>query len=345
MSNNTVTNPPEIIYPLNGFDIGFLVMCGLTLITNVVGLIILISGRQRLKGPSYNILISSYVSCILVAIWYEIFDVLVQKQVPNVYIRGLICNFGGSGSMALMANINLHLCLISAERYVFVMYPFNYHKIVNRLNVIIALVAVWLLPIFVMMGSFFYREISLTQCTFRIVQPRQIVINDAICLTITLGLLYFIPLFTIVTVYVRIFVLIQSHGSRGQQTESKDRARLAKNSKAIRQMVILIGVFFICWTPFAICSLCFLWISAYINQSLFLAQYNMAWAVFVLRYLAYCYPLFHPVLYCYFNAHIKLEALRIYYKLIGKEEAYRRLLHTMHGTTSFYMERKSTTTM
>ncbi|EDV20487.1 uncharacterized protein TRIADDRAFT_31690 [Trichoplax adhaerens] len=226
-----------------------------------------------------------------------------------------------------MANINLHLCLISAERYVFVMYPFNYHKIVNRLNVIIALVAVWLLPIFVMMGSFFY------------------LINDAICLTITLGLLYFIPLFTIVTVYVRIFVLIQSHGSRGQQTESKDRARLAKNSKAIRQMVILIGVFFICWTPFAICSLCFLWISAYINQSLFLAQYNMAWAVFVLRYLAYCYPLFHPVLYCYFNAHIKLEALRIYYKLIGKEEAYRRLLHTMHGTTSFYMERKSTTTM
>lgn len=339
-NDSVVLALPSIPTPISQgiwFTLGILII-----IINAAILLLIHVSRHRLKGQTYTILSSSFVICIIFAIWNNII-VEFASYFPNIppVVYALVCTFAPALNIYFMGNFNLHLCLTSADRYIYVMYPYNYKKIVSKKAVGIAIGLVWILPVASILSLVTYRNINFENCTYDYEFSFTINLADAISATAVSAVIFFIPLFVVIIVYTRIFFVIKSHTK--ELYAGRDSAvvgkKVNKNMKAIIQMVLLIGVFVVMWMPLTLMVAILPWCTALIDPT----QLNLvliATLALVFRFLAYSYPLLHPILYCYFNPPLKMELLRYIYQWTGKEDLFRQRLQTGQGTLFSVNERK-----
>ncbi|EDV24966.1 uncharacterized protein TRIADDRAFT_56422 [Trichoplax adhaerens] len=204
------------------------------------------------------------------------------------------------------------------------------------------LTLIWILPVVSILTLVTYRKINLENCTYDYEFGQSLALADAISATATSAVLFFIPLSVVIIVYTRIFFVIKSHTKElyaGKDSKTIKK-KVNRNYKAIIQMVVLIGVFVIMWLPFAVLSIVASLVIALVPSSDISFVPLVTYAL-IFRFLAYSYPLIHPVMYSYFNVPMKMELLRYFYQCIGREEVFRHRLQTGQGTVFSVHEGKS----
>lgn len=277
-------------------SIVFSFIVGLTVITNA-GMLGLIIAVRKLHTMSNWIMASMFCSGIIFAVLYLLPRwVLYYQGVSEDPIACTVLPFTGIG---LIVNLNLHLTLVSLDRYFCVMFPFKYEMKKTRVIAMSSVAACWLISI---LGAY------LPLFTILIVDPNKCIglqtanpVHYAYLLTI-FSVLFFFPLLVLIVTYTQILLIVNSHTQRDKiisRRASTPLSVIKRNIRAIKYMAIMIGIFIIFWLPYVIL---FLLLNSYEKVPIATAQIIRSF-----QYLAFSYPAINPLLYGYFTASLRRE--------------------------------------
>ncbi|EDV21521.1 uncharacterized protein TRIADDRAFT_30368 [Trichoplax adhaerens] len=268
----------------------YAIITGLTLLTNVSMLCLVIKER-KLHTMSNWILASMFCAGIAFAIAY-----LLPRWVIffkwNLYhsFACLILPMTGSG---LIINFNLHLALVSLDRYFCFTSPFTYQRPQSRVIAKLAIASVWVLSSFTAYIPLFTFLIpSPGKCA---AQQRSEIYYNYLCTVFVI--LFFLPLAVLIVTYSRILWIVNNHTQRRQEgivrSNSVTISAFHRNLRAIKYMIALIGLFILFWLPYIILFLVYYATSIASVHTLILIR-NF-------QYLAFSYPAVNPILYVYFT--------------------------------------------
>ena len=281
----------------------YAIITAITLITNLIMLCFLIFVR-KLHSMSNWILCSMFCTGLIYGLTY-----LLPRWVLFVPLKlhlSYACQILPLVGSALVVNFNLHLVLVSIDRYCCVLYPFQYNMARAPIITRCAIVFVWLI-------SFFMASIPL----FTFLVPKigicGIQLNSRsfhIYTLVTFILLFYLPLFILCIVYTRILWIVNIHTQRRDQIlarhESVPTSIVRRNLRAITYMMILIGLFMIFWLPTMIHYLV-------LFPTIHLGIDDRAIVIGkIVRYISLAYPAINPLLYAYFTPCIRSEIYRIF---------------------------------
>lgn len=266
----------------------------ITLFTNITVLILIITER-KLHAMSNWILASMFCAGAVFAMAYLLPRWVFFYQ-WNIYYSYACLVLPMTGS-ALIINFNLHLALVSLDRYFCVTLPFEYQRPQTRMIVRLAILIVWFISFFIAYVPLFTFLIpSPGQC---IAQLSSRLYHNYICTVFSI--LFFLPLIILITTYSRIFWIVNNHTQRSQgiivRSNSTSISAFYRNVRAIKYMIVILGLFVIFWMPYIILFLAWFTTSKITVQTLFLIR--------AFQYLAFSYPAVNPILYAYFTPCIR----------------------------------------
>ncbi|EDV27026.1 D(1)-like dopamine receptor [Trichoplax sp. H2] len=298
--NSTISTPPLF----GSEQIVWMVIAIPTIITNSI-LLGLIFFTNDLKKATNSFM----ASMSAVGILWGAFYLLPRWSLIN-FIRTdwLFCSLSPQIGIFLTIIINLHLCLISIDKYIAIIYPFEYIRWASTLSISIAIVTVWILPLIVaLLPQMTFRQLNYKTCH---VLNRQDLTSEKNYLIAVFSILFFIPIACMVLAYGNIFIVANKQLKLDlDQDAGKNKQSIVMNIKAARYLSIIVGVFVVTWLPYV--SFFF---------SMFLQPRKELFTTFVtLRYIAFCYPMVNPVLYGYFH----YDTRKGFLKCIGYRRADR----------------------
>ncbi|EDV20597.1 Trace amine-associated receptor 7g [Trichoplax sp. H2] len=294
MSN--ITNQTEIPFETVQSTIVYGVITGLTILTNIFMLALIVSER-KLHTMSNWIMASMFCAGIIFGLLYLLPRwVLYYQWVKQDPIACTVLPLTGIG---LIVNLNLHLTLVSLDRYFCVIFPFKYEMRKTRLIAMSSVAAVWLLSIFSAYLPLFtiLMPPPNTCVKFRPANP----VHHAYLITI-FSVLFFFPLLVLIVTYTQILFIVNSHTQRDKiisRRASTPISVIKRNIRAIKHMAIMIGIFILFWLPYVVVFL-MLYSSKFVTPT-------TAQVIRSLQYLAFSYPAMNPLLYGYFTASLRRE--------------------------------------
>ena len=172
------------------------------------------------------------------------------------------CGFSSVLGIFLCASSILHLCAISIERFITIKWPLRYQNWITRPRVISVIVNIWITSLLLSLFPYF----GIVHHTFNVeVLDCEISYGDNPKMAVVLAVFFFLlPFLLMVLTYCYIFkeVWRQTNRISTVQTTQAERIRrkstgtrmrinhILKNEfKAVRIIVIVIGVFFVFWLP------------------------------------------------------------------------------------------------
>ncbi|XP_005095467.1 lysophosphatidic acid receptor 3-like [Aplysia californica] len=155
-----------------------------------------------------------------------------------------------------------HLCLISVERYLYIVKPYVYHRVMTKRVIATTMVIAWVLGVVYSVSPQFiykpYGEVPL--CDVTAVLPIEYLLysNTAI---------YSIVIFVIIIMYVQILkmafqqrnairavtVVVAANGHNAKKAEEEAAKTRQATMKSIKFFLTVFGAYFVCITPMAIC--------------------------------------------------------------------------------------------
>lgn len=146
-----------------------------------------------------------------------------------------------------------HLSAITIERYITIRYPFKYNTYITKSRIAVTVGIIWsvsltlaLLPSFGVVHHKF--NANLLDC--------EIEFKNQPVLSVVLSLVYFLaPALLMVLIYGKIYVTVRSQTKKlyiagiGTKKE-KQKLRLKTELKAVKTVLIIIGLFFVLYLPF-----------------------------------------------------------------------------------------------
>lgn len=284
-----------------------------TLIGNILVLIV-VSRFRRLRSATNILLASLATADITVALFVMPFTIIVDVVREWRFGRVACYMWISCDVMCCTASIQ-HLCFVSLDRFWAVTRPLRYRACVSKRRLFIAIICIWILsaaisfiPIFC---GWFGPEDQWDDYTCELaVNPTYALISSLIS--------FYLPLPVMFYVYARILAvaerqareirvlersLIQS-GQGGDTTRRRSLRRRSKqlliDTKAIRTLGIVMGVFSACWLPFFIMYL----VAAFCEtcQPPYEVRTSITW-------LGYVNSAFNPLIYAFLNTEFR-EAFR-----------------------------------
>ncbi|XP_068199401.1 trace amine-associated receptor 1-like [Antennarius striatus] len=233
-----------LLYLFLGF-LSFITTCG-----NLLVIIAILYFKQLHTSTNYLIL-SLAVADLLVGVL--VFPFSMAFTVTSCwYHEGLSCKIRGSFDVTLSTASILNLCCISIDRHYAICQPLTYKSKVNGRVIGIMILASWgiasLIGIGIIIAGF-----NQGKC------EDGCIIDAMISTTLACIFSFYIPVLIMLSIYLKIFIVAQKQANRVQKAicqRTKSRITVSKmERKATKTLAIVMGVFFLCWTPYFLCIL------------------------------------------------------------------------------------------
>ena len=223
-------------------------------------LVLLIVWRTaKLHKPNYYLLCSLSVADLLVGLFYC--PLLIVSVVQRSWKLGnILCDIHAV-TICISLNASLmSLCAIAVDRFYFITKPLSYKGIVTTRRAVVSIAFVWLHSVFWAVvplagwGEYVFED-STNTC-----KPnwRGVGLDHksyALCLAVVCFLL---PVLVMISAYSIIYTTARKQLKRIQipgESNEEVRRSLAKNHKASQTVLIIIGMFFLCWSVYTTVSL------------------------------------------------------------------------------------------
>ncbi|XP_076373353.1 putative G-protein coupled receptor No18 [Tachypleus tridentatus] len=286
----------------------------LTLVGNI--LVILVIFRFRRLRSVTNLLLASLATAdITVALL--VMPLLVVYDVERHWRFGPVaCHLWISCDVMCCTASILHLCVIALDRFWAITKPLRYRSCVSKKRVMMAIGIIWLcsgaisfIPIF--MGWYSENPVSIfdenTECSLNV---------NRVYAVISSVTSFYLPLPVMFYVYFRILLIAERQAREIRQIEKslegadhhvkrslrRQSRQLLTDTKAIRTLGIVMGVFCICWLPFFLMYV----ILAYCEQCYLEYEWRSA-----ITWLGYFNSSFNPCIYAFLNREFKSAFRRV----------------------------------
>lgn len=260
-----------------------------TLLTNIF-LFTMIMSCKRLRMTSNYIIASMCFVGILIALLY----LFPRWTIPTFYQNPLLCQILPAIGQGLLLNLNFHVCLVSLERYIIILYPFWHRKYCCKKVLLWIIFIVWLLTIsFPFIPLMTYQPIRQHGCNNYIVLDK---VSNMIMYCIYFSVFFFFPVTILISTYTCIFTKIMS----GQSKFSKTASPFRRKRKTLCHISIIVGLFILIWLPFVI---------AFFVLQLKTKSKEQLSILTVTQYVSFSYPAINPLLYTYYTTSIREEMI------------------------------------
>ncbi|XP_056619770.1 trace amine-associated receptor 11 [Triplophysa dalaica] len=260
---------------------------------------------QQLHTPTNYLIVSMAVADLLLGS-FVMPPSMVRSLETCWYFGDFFCKFHSSTDFTLCNAAVMHLTFISIDRYYAVCQPLQYHsKMTTRVIVAMILVS-W------GFSAFFGFGITFSELKIEQTKTEEVHVScKGGCLAmhgreigVTYSLVfYFFPMFVIVSIYSKIFVVALKH-ARAMNNNPRVSVNL-KDLKATKTLAIVIGVYMCCWTPFFMCNI----IDPVVGHTIPALLYE------VLMWVAYLNAVFNPMIYALFYSWFREKSKLLYKKL------------------------------
>ncbi|MGH0115741.1 UNVERIFIED_CONTAM: hypothetical protein FKN15_046926 [Acipenser sinensis] len=229
-SNTTTLVCNKIIIPHELFlTIGLL-----SLLENILVVLAIIKNRN-LHSPMYYFICCLAVSDMLVSVSnvVETMFMLLIDQGVLVVTFNIIRNMDNIIDMMICSSVVSSLSFlgaITADRYITIFYALRYHSIMTTQRAVAIIIAIWVA--------------STISSTLFITYYK----NNAVIICLITFFLFMLIL--IAAMYLHMFTLAHLHAKRITAFYKNRRQNQATSMKGAVTLLILLGVFLICWGPF-----------------------------------------------------------------------------------------------
>ncbi|XP_030576679.1 trace amine-associated receptor 1-like [Archocentrus centrarchus] len=238
-SNYILTNRPSIVCV---FLYAFLVSLSVTAICGNLLVIIAVIYFKQLQTPTNSLIISLAVADLLVGIL--VFPLSMAFSLSScLYHEGLFCKVRSSFDISLSTCSILNLCCISVDRYYAICQPLTYQTKISHHVVVIMILVSW--------GVSGIIGISVTIAGLNNGECEESCLIDVLIENAVGPILsFYLPVITMLCIYLKIFCVAQRQARSIQNTTRSGETASKKERKATKTLAIVLGVFILCWTPF-----------------------------------------------------------------------------------------------
>ena len=272
-------------------------------------LISIILWIPKLRSVTHIFLLNLVITDILMALL--VIPIEISKLMNNSYfIHGIeICELSNTVFFLSLPASAWSLFLLTFERYVTLKFPFSYRRLFTKVKTAAILIFVW--AYFIIIASLpvlgwrpFPSIIYNGNCMFFFTIPYAIMmvsINFSVPIVITLAL------------NIGIFLIAEQAARHGKKKKGANGRRLSLsyityNTKAAKKILLLVGVFTVCWLPYIVVVSLNIRCRGCITPS-------TVWICLILNYSSCA---LNPVLYGWMNPSIRKELKKASSKLLFK---------------------------
>ncbi|XP_023238604.1 tyramine/octopamine receptor-like [Centruroides sculpturatus] len=290
------------------------IVCSVAISVTFVGniLVIEVVAKFRRLRTVPNFLLAGLATADI-AVALLVMPLLIVYDVERKWRFGSIaCHFWISCDVMCCTASILHLCVIALDRFFAITRPLRYRSLISKRLVTLVIMSIWLfsatisfIPIFLGWYSDGSDPEDITECSLR-VNPIYAIVSS--CFS------FYLPLPVMFYVYIRILIIAEHQAREIKQLELSLQAtnqnvrkclrrkskQLITDTKAIRTLGIIMGVFCICWLPFFLMYI----ILPYCERCD--VSYEVRSAI---TWLGYFNSFFNPCIYAFLNKDFK-EAFR-----------------------------------
>ncbi|XP_078342665.1 histamine H2 receptor-like [Oculina patagonica] len=196
----------------------------------------------------------------------------------------------------------IHLLVITTERYIMIVYPMKYPRILTKSRILTLLGYTWFISLLVSLIQLAWYDPEWKETPSL---PNNDLIYDIFCVTI----IVLLPL--VFMIYAHIHILVVARQQIRAIKRQTDHLRTAnqKTEKTNAQLiyVAMLGVFITGWIPYFLLA-----IEADSNRTFFVFP---SWLHEISLFFKFSTGLFNPLLYTYFKSDFKREVLLLYRRL------------------------------
>ena len=322
--NQTIGNQESSWSVVGRYIVGVLltVIILVTLSGNFLVVLAVINYR-RLRTVTNYLIVSLATADITVSVLVMPYAVLYD--VAGTWRFGWIfCYFFNSCDVMCCTASILHLCTISLDRYWAITDPLRYSRCMSKTRTSILIAGAWVcsalisfIPIysgwFVADGAAVY--VDSPECALNV---------NKIYAVVSAMTSFYIPLLVMVFVYVRIFKIAQAQAreivkqeihlnpSQSITDANKSKRSFHKDSKAIKTLGTIMGIFIVSWLPFFL---------MYVILPFCESCYIPRVAISAITWLGYANSFMNPIVYAFLNKDFSNAFKRLLYckRLRGRD--------------------------
>lgn len=280
-SNETNSGHPKLLPPSLIVILSF--MCLLIIIVN--GLVIFLIHKKKTLRTLTNMFLVSLAFSGLISglVGIPLLVICLVRDDINICVSSTIfIRFTAISSVC-------HVLFIAIDRYVFIVHYMEYHSLVTRQRALVAIIAVWLLPLVasvIQLSWYIFYQVAVTD--FEKITEE---VNKQYSLACIVAF-FAVPLLLMCYIYGRIFhISIKRNNSHRQMNNTFQQPcrPLGHEWRGRSVLVISMGIFTGCWLPFF-----FAMLDDYTNAS---EQSTMSLYVQrLLVFLGFIPPILNPIL-------------------------------------------------
>ncbi|XP_043962762.1 trace amine-associated receptor 1-like [Gambusia affinis] len=277
MASYLSTETPTIVCVfLNVFlgSISVITVCG-----NLLVIISIVYFRQ-LHTPTNALILSLAVADLLVGAL--VFPLTMEFSVSSCfYQEEMFCKVRSSFDITLSTCSILNLCCISVDRYYAVCQPLAYRTKISSHVVVVMILVSWGVPGVAAVSLVGFNRSKCGQnCLFTVVLGKILIVL----------ITFYLPLLVMICIYLKIFCVAQKQAHSIQSMKTPGASVSKMERKATKTLVIVMGVFLLCWLPSFLCTTVFTFSNASQPGPL----------VEILNWLALSNSTFNPFIYALF---------------------------------------------
>ncbi|XP_028809273.1 trace amine-associated receptor 4-like [Denticeps clupeoides] len=289
-------------------------MLAIILVTVFGNLLVImsISHFRQLQSPTNFIILSlALVDCLLGCL---VLPYSMMRSVEGCWYLGeTVCTLHSSLDMGLSVASLLHVCLISADRYWAICYPFRYGGNSTVLFVAFGTSITWLFSIILSFGVLFSKvnllgveTVFLNLCVGACV----LMFNKEWGIIAPI-VTFFLPAAVMVSLYLKIFYVARRHAqsiSDRHGVDASPQISDQKERKAAKTLSFVVGVFVLCWMPYFITTI----MDPFLNFSAPTGVFDaLGWFGY---FNSTCNPLIYGFFYPRFQKAFKMIMSRLIFK-------------------------------
>ena len=230
--------------------------------------------------------------------------------IPLIFMCNLLTSKGVEGARSVCITMDLasrfiaistilHLLVVTGERYLMIVHPMKYTRIVRRRRVGVVLFGIWTFSLFAVLIQLAWIKIELPSSESEANAIRRIEVIYDLCIIFGIVLL---PVVIMALAYGHIFLILRRQLKRISRLNSHLEMRTKRRQKHIERKAVgifstMILVFTFCWFSYFLASL---------KQDLnFETVWVPLWVDIVLLFMRFGTALLNPVLYTFFKEDFK----------------------------------------
>lgn len=266
--NGTSANATSLAAQEVVIGVSLAILIVLTIFGNLL-VITAVGTFHRLRTVTNYFVVSLAVADLTVAVLVMPSSVLYEVQ-GRWRFGWVFCYFWISCDVTCCTASILHLCVISLDRYLAITQPLTYQSKMSKKRALMMIAGVWICSVaisFLPIYLGWYADTSLVE--LYVDSPQCGLFVNKIYAVISSTTSFYIPLLVMAVAYVRIFRIAQKQAREIKQLEvtyadvtptpdadltvdkvRRRSKRLQRDSKAIKTLGTLMGLFCVSWLPF-----------------------------------------------------------------------------------------------